>query len=435
MDQTLFATLRATGRDAVVQCVWVYDRAVDLDGLRRFHRNLSHGLLGRRIERSPLPFGRHRWVTDPGPPEIDIAESARPRGEVGDWADERTQLRIDPERGPGWHLGVLPLTDGASAVSLVASHCLIDGLGLAGAIADAARGVRLGLDYPPPGSVTRWRGLLRDAGQTVRDAPAVARAVLAAVKQGRHQDDTAGAAPPAVAVPDGDAPIVVPSITIYLDVADWDARAAALGGTTHHLAAAFAATLGERLGRRHDGVVTVQFPISDRRPGDTRANALSFVDARVDPAGLPTDLAGIRATIGRELGTLRQHPDAASPILPLTPLIPFVPKPVLARLSEAAFAYGELPVACSNLGDLDPAVACPDGTAADYVYGRGAEQHLTRGYLEHTLGQLSLLSMRLGGRLSITVAAYQPGADNGKAALRELAARTLAEFDLTGVIA
>ncbi|CNK78347.1 Uncharacterised protein [Mycobacterium tuberculosis] len=36
--------------------------------------------------------------------------------------------------------------------------------------------------------------------------------------------------------------------------------------------------------------------------------------------------------------------------------------------------------------------------------------------------------------MSISVVAYQPGGENSKSALRELAARTLAEFGLTGVI-
>ena len=38
------------------------------------------------------------------------------------------------------------------------------------------------------------------------------------------------------------------------------------------------------------------------------------------------------------------------------------------------------------------------------------------------------------GKIFINVLAYQPGAENTKPALRELAARTLAEFDLTGEI-
>jgi polyketide synthase 5 len=40
----------------------------------------------------------------------------------------------------------------------------------------------------------------------------------------------------------------------------------------------------------------------------------------------------------------------------------------------------------------------------------------------------------VGGKIGISLVAYQPGAANTKPALRELAARTLAEFDLTGEI-
>ena len=61
-DQALFLGERATGATSVIQCIWVYDRAIDIGGLRRFHHHLQRGRLARRIERSPLPFGRHRWV-------------------------------------------------------------------------------------------------------------------------------------------------------------------------------------------------------------------------------------------------------------------------------------------------------------------------------------------------------------------------------------
>jgi hypothetical protein len=47
---------------------------------------------------------------------------------------------------------------------------------------------------------------------------------------------------------------------------------------------------------------------------------------------------------------------------------------------------------------------------------------------------LTLQSWRIGDKIGITVEAYQPGAENTKPALRELVARTLAEFDLTGDI-
>ena len=49
---------------------------------------------------------------------------------------------------------------------------------------------------------------------------------------------------------------------------------------------------------------------------------------------------------------------------------------------------------------------------------------------------MTLQSWRCGGSkiVHFTVSAYQPGAENTKPALRELAAHTLAEFGLTGTI-
>ncbi len=62
VDHTFFRVELAARMTSLIQCVWVYDGAVDIDGLRQFHRHLQRGRLARRIERSPLPFGRHRWV-------------------------------------------------------------------------------------------------------------------------------------------------------------------------------------------------------------------------------------------------------------------------------------------------------------------------------------------------------------------------------------
>ncbi|OOK84385.1 hypothetical protein BZL29_0242 [Mycobacterium kansasii] len=101
LDQAAFLGLRA-GHVSLLQVTWIYDRAVDLDGLRRFHRNLGRGLLGRRIERSPVPFARDHWVLAPAPAEIDFVATPRRRSDVGAWVDERARRPVDPEWGrPG----------------------------------------------------------------------------------------------------------------------------------------------------------------------------------------------------------------------------------------------------------------------------------------------------------------------------------------------
>jgi hypothetical protein len=438
LDQAFFAGHRAAGQNEVVQCVWVYEHAVDFDGLRRFHHNLGYGLLGRRIERSPLPFGRCR-VSDPGPSHIDIAECARPRAELSDWVDERSQLPTDAEWGPSWHLGVLPLTDGSTAVSLVASHYVVDGLGFAVAVADAVLGNARDLGYPPPRSRTRLRAVVQDARQTARDAPQATRALVEAAKLARrgrfHIPRSPASRPVALSGGDGDDAVVVPGITIYVGLEDWDARANALGGTSSTLVAGLAAKLAERMGRRRggDGAVTVQLPISDRAEGDTRAVALFLARVSVDPTRVTTDLREARAAIKQALRAARETPGETAQLAALIPLIPFTPRRTMKRLADGPLADPDRPVIVSNLGDLGSLVSV-DGTAAKYAVSRPTRQHATRQWLERIGGQMYLLTFRIPGMIAINLVAYQPGAENTKPALRELAARTLAEFDLTGEI-
>jgi hypothetical protein len=439
VDQAFFAGHRAAGQNDVMQVVWVYERPIDFDGLTRFHHNLGRGLLGRRIERSPLPFGRHRWVLDRGPSDIDFEERARPRAELSDWADERSQVRIDPQWGPGWHLGVLPLADGSTAVSLVASHYLLDGIGLMVALVDAIMGNTRDLGYARPHSRSRLRAMIQDARQTARDTPALVRTLVAAPKLvSFRRPDTARSLesrPVALRGGDGDDPVVVPGVTISVDLDAWDIRAKALGGVSNTLAAGLTGKFGEHMGFRRDGdgTVTVQLIVNTRTESDTRAVAVSFPRVSVDTTRVTTDLRDARAAIKHALESLPETPDHSEQ---LAPLIPFTPKRTWIRAVDHAFADPDRPVVCSNLGDVGSIVGLLDGTHCDYAFARGTRQQVTRQWLERIGGQMQLLSIRVPvlGKIFIHVIAYQPGAENTKPALRELAARTLAEFDLTGQI-
>jgi hypothetical protein len=89
LDQGSFLGLRALRRGPVIQYVWIYERSVDMDGLRRFQRNLSGGLLGRVLERSVVPLGRHHWVQWGDAHGIDISAVERRRDELWDYVEER----------------------------------------------------------------------------------------------------------------------------------------------------------------------------------------------------------------------------------------------------------------------------------------------------------------------------------------------------------
>ena len=182
-DQTAFEMMRATGRGQLMQCVWVYEHPVDIEGLRRFHRNIAQSLGGRHIERSPLPFGRPRWVKpDHAPSEIQFNETPRPRAELMEWADELASLPIDPEHGPTWYLVVQPLTDGSTAISMVASHVIGDGTGAGLAIFEAVTGNIRDPGYDRPGARTRRQALAADARQVIRDLPETRRALVKGAK-------------------------------------------------------------------------------------------------------------------------------------------------------------------------------------------------------------------------------------------------------------
>jgi hypothetical protein len=445
VDQALFLGLRATGQAAAMQMVWVYEHAVDWNELRRFHRDFGYGLAGRLIEPSVLPFGRHRWVASPGPAgPLEIADEPRPRSELSDWLDEHAQLPIDPEFGPGWHMGVLPMTDGSTAVSLVGSHCIGDGGAALLTVFDAVRGHRRELGYPAPHSRTRRQALAADVRQALSDVPELGRTLVAAArflrrrrKEGLLSDRPKGRRPFERARKRSqvgyDDAVVVPVVSAFVALDEWDARAEVLGGNSHSLLAGVAARLSVHQGRElaADGTVGLIVPINDRTLEDTRANAVNLAYVRVIPTHVTTDLSTTRSAIRAALEAMREGPDEALRLLPLTP---FIPKFAVRRSADLAFGFTEQPVSCSNVGDLPVEVACPDGTPAEQVMLRGVDRHVTRRVLEERHGVLTVVSGRLDGKVCITVVGYQPGVENTKACLRARVAKTLGEFELRAVI-
>lgn len=425
LDQTMFDLGRATGVTGLIQAVWVYDRAVDVAGVRKFHDHLQRGRLSRRIERSPLPFGRHRWVAPNGSPTLEVVASARPREDFDDWLTEQARIPLDCERGPGWHLAVLPFTDGGAGVSLLVPHSITDGLGLFEALADAARGRDDPIRWPPAGSRRRWQAVREDARQTARDARAIGRGVTATVRAARRVRDTAAPLATNAPAPAGtDEPIMLPTATVFVDAGEWDARADALGGTSNALLVGFAARLAELRGRlTSDGMVAMRIPVSDRTAGDRRGNAVSNVDVRVDPAAATTDLREIRAAIKQALTRHREVPDDERAMLSLVPLLP----QGLLRVTGSATS-----VIATNLGVADPAVTRADGSDADSFAARLLYQGVSTA-LMHRLGGLQVLpSGRAHGQVFVSAIAYQPGGPNSNDGLRHDLSIVLKDFSLTG---
>lgn len=432
MDQASFLGLRALGHAPVIQWTWIYDRAVDLAGLRRFHHNLGRGLLGRRLERSPLPFGRHRWITCRGPADISIASEPRSRRNVQAWLDEQAALPIDPEYGPSWRLSLQPLSEGGAVVTLVASHTVVDGVGLVIAVTEAATGINRDLAYPAAASRTKRQALREDSRAVVRDVPGMAKSLLATVKMaGKNRADIMSKKPPTTSTDAKPArTMIVPAVTVHVNIKQWDERAASLGGTANSLSLGFAARLGHRLNWvAEDGSVTISVPVNERLPQDNRGNALTAVTLVVDPRTVTTDLTGVRSGLKTALNDLA---DTRNELLAALPLTPLVPKRA-ARRVEGLVLKSRV-IGSSHVGDLDPAANRPDGTDSDSFAARMSE-HITSDHLRRVGGIFfPLVAGRVHGEVWVSIGFCNAEGTTTREQLKQVAHEALADFGMTGTV-
>ncbi|NLC97653.1 MAG: hypothetical protein GX678_01040 [Actinomycetales bacterium] len=428
IDQASFLGLRALGHQPFFQGTWVYERAIDMAALTRFNENLAHTLLGRLVDTSPLPFGRHRWARIDRVPEIVVESAPRDRSELGAWIDEISNRPIDPESGPGWLLGVLTFTDGGTAVTMPIPHTLGDGLCVLQAIGDATQGHSRGPAYPARYAGNRVKRFFADLASSFRSLPSLAKAVVGLVKAARSMSSPGSPGPKAL--PPSPHPASQHQVVgVLVDQADWDARAAAVGGSSNTLVQAFAASIGERLGRiGSDGQVRLAIPVSVREDGDTRANALDSITVACEPALLATDVSALRAATKTALQRLATTSHAMLAALPLTPLLP----KALVRKSEAiAMGAHDVPVGCSNYGPMDPAVGQIDGAEARYFTARLVEPGMVPADFERIGGSAYVLSGRILGRVFLSTNAYQPGVDLTQDQLAKHVDEVLGQFGLS----
>jgi diacylglycerol O-acyltransferase / wax synthase len=434
MDQASLMGLRALGRGPVIQYVWIYNNDVDLDALRRVQRNLAHTLLGRLIERSPLPFGRHRWVAVERADAIDVSPAERRRDQVWEWADERAQVPVDPEAGPPWHLGVQPFVEGGAGVSLVVSHTVADAGALILSLTAAIEGTLPDMQLPKAGARRLPQALREDVRTTMRAVTEVPGAVAGAARAAREQSgdlaDSAKSSVPSLA-PGSNRPVTVPTVYVAVDLEQWKQKAKELGGTTNVMLAGLAARIGKHLGRLDDdGRAMLSMPVSERHADDTRANALLTITVLADPDKVLTDLSEVRAEIKEQLTDLAATRDALLAPIPLTP---YVPKILVRRLEKLVLKVGPV-IGCSNTGDMPPAVNRIGGSEADGFAARLVEPGITAATLAHMGGHLMLPVGNIGGKAAITVSSWVVGGENTRAALRPIVERALADFELDGVV-
>ncbi len=443
-DQLAWELHRVTARNQLMQCLWLYDRAVDVAELERTYARICATPVNRRIEPSPLPFGRPRWVAGGhGGDEIRVGETVLPRASLMAWANAHARLRSDVVAGPSWHIAVQRFDDGTSAVSVTGSHVIIDGMGFIRLLEAAVTGAPVASDYLSPGGRSRSEALAADLRQAAADLPsgaaAAARAAMAAVqaRRARPKDrGTDGGSPAGRTDARGTERIVdLPAVIVDVDGASWDARARVLGGHPQGLFPAFTARVAARLGRLHrtDGSAGVVLPV-DVRQGldDDRALAIIFAKVAIDPMGAMTDLQPIERSVLAAVREARRQPEMLGTLLPV---VPWLPRRTAMTILDRLFAYGdERPVTCSNVGTLPDAVGRIDGKPCRRVVGRGVDTNVTARDLERTHGHLVIVGSRYGGSVSIAIEGYEPSAGTTTADLVAAAEGALADLGLPGTI-
>jgi hypothetical protein len=430
LDQGSFVGLRALGRQPVIHFTWIFEQPLDRTPAERLNEGLAEGLLGRLLQRSPLPFGRHRWVRNTTPAPITWFDDPIPFGRVHAWRDSLLSLPVDPEHGPGWRMAAQVLEGGGAALSLLISHTIADSEAAVQAIADAAASRRFGHEFPAPSS--RWSParFARDGLESLKAMPDAGRAVAALLRQMRQGSSIAAgsSAPPPrgnTQAPDRDA--TVPLLQVLIDAPAFASRSADLGLMINVTIAAFAARLAFRMGRVDSaGRVKLVLPVSDRQPGDRRGNALRSMTVMADPEDSLSEPARLQRAYKSALVSLLREGNDLSALLPLVPYIPLW----LARHMERAALGSDLPVGCSFLGELPPELSRPCGKAS--LLFMSPLERFTASALQALGGQLFVGGYRFNGYVMLSVAGYVPGSVTGRNDLMPLVQGALADIGLDG---
>ncbi|WP_426610484.1 hypothetical protein [Bradyrhizobium sp. McL0616] len=431
MDQGSFVGLRALGRGPALHLTWLYPHAIDEAAVRQFSERLTLGLLGRLLQRSPLPWGRHRWVANPVPGPVTWFRDPLPNECLPKLRNVLLDLPVDPERGPGWRLAVQALEGGGCALTMLVSHTIADMQAASQAIADAVAGRRL--DHGLPAPSWRWSPVMlaRDSVESLRALPGVWRALVALVRRSRKgRAGLSRSSSGARSSHDHFQPAVdVPLVQVVMDAGACQRRASDLGVASNTMIIAFAARLAFRMGRVDAlGRVKLVLPVSDRHSSDRRGNALRSITVMADPDACRNCPRALHRDIKAALASLIRHGDDLSPLFPLIPYVPLW----LARHLERAALAADLPVGCSLIGELPLDMIRPCGEAL--LLQISILERYTASELERLGGVLFIPCYRVGERLFFTVSGYVPGCATTRAELAPFVRDALADMGLCGTV-
>ena len=436
LDHVAYELFRSTGRSQLMQCLWLYSREIDHATLTQTYDRLATLSFNRLIERSRLPLARPRWVKPTGPAEpIEMSADVMPRSHLLAWANRHAQRPIDPVAGPAWRMAVQSFDNGSTAVSIVGSHLVLDGMGALHAIEAATKAIDVPNRYLPQGGRKMFAGAMSDIWQILTDTPRTLAALARMGQSGwrRRPADKGTRSDKATKQNREPTTVELAAVTASIDARNWDACARRLGGHPNTLLPGVVAKLAAKLGRRRasDGAVNLIIPV-DRRRGlnDDRALAIAFRSLNVAPDSLALDLRPLSAPLKSLLRS--ENENEVDALAPLLPAIAWMPRTIATALVDRLFTYADdRPVSCSNLGTLPEGLARIDGKPCHRILARAVDVNVTRRDLERSHGHLVIVASRFGETVSLCIEACQlEPAPTTTADLCEATLQTFADFGL-----
>lgn len=432
LDQGSFVGLRALGRQPVLHFTWTYQHSLDEAAVLQLNQRISQGLLGRVLQRSPLPWGRHRWVANATPPPVTWFRDKISPEQLPEWRSSLVGLPVDPEHGPGWRMAVQLLEGGGWALSILISHTIGDAKASTQAVADAVAGRQFRHEFPAPS--WRWSParLARDSLESLRAMPGVLTAIRALVQRSREKGAVLAPhanLPQKTSQSGSNAEVVMPLVEVVINERACEVRAAHLGVTVNVILAAFAARIALRMGRVDvAGRVQLVLPVSNRQPDDLRGNALQSITVMADPESCYRNPREIQRAFKTALAALRRYGDDVSPLLPLVPYVPLW----LARRNERMALGADFSVGCSLYGLLPKEFCSPCGEAVHLQMSPLERFRVSD--IERLGGHLFLAGYQFDEKVLVSIAGYVPGTVTDRSALKTRVSAAMADLGLEGSV-
>lgn len=419
---------RGLGSPVVNQWVWRLEGPYDPDRVRRLADGLAQGGLSRLLHRAVVPGARDLWTNSPLPPAVALHAEPVPRTELTGWLEDRHAEVLDPHQGRTWRLSAANLDDGTGVVCLILAHAVGDGGSVLDAVSRAATGADpLRLPALPGSALGRLASDTRDAAGQIGAIGRWTRSRVSARRSGVGARAVRRTPPPPVPVRPGSETWRLPRMTVELDSAAVAATAARYGGSANAWFVALMGRLLVTIGHvPEDGApVPVSLPMSEFRPGDTRANSTRVTRVEVPRDALEArDLTVVKAACKEAYVALATAGAGFAPI-PLA-LVQMLPDRVIRMLPAPPSA------ACmaSNLGRLPEAYVGAGGDRVRSVSAMACYQDAPAAEVRAMGGGLIAWLVDAGTRTTLTVVGAEPDRLGGLDELHTVVFEELAGWGL-----